>query len=449
MRYTYSGDSLTERDVADFVRLHMSHRDRLQRLYDYYDGQIRVDKGNKRDLAANNRLNSNLAQYITDTATSFFVGIPPTYSYDDDRLEELLGDINDANDESTVDYEVAENMSIAGEGFDLVYISSDKEIRFRSVDPRDAFLIVDDSIESRVLAGVRLWRKYVRKTPELHGELYLPGLTRRFRYLGGSVSIYEDMVTPFSRVNLTEYPNNRHRAGDFARVTDNIDGYNLAISDVADDLQDTANAYLVLKGFEDPDKETLDTLKTQRVLGMPEDSDASFVTKQLSDVVTANHIKTLRQDIMQVAKVPDLTDESFSGNASGVALQYKMWGISQLFRTKSRYMDRGLFARARLILDALRITDNYTIGEDISKLMSIKFTQNMPKDTASILDDAIKAQSMVSSETVREMVAPATGVTAADEKDRMEEDATEGDYTETPQAKKKMSKSKAVTEDGE
>ena len=428
MRYIFSGGELKAADIAEYIEMHLRHRERLQRKYDYYDGKIRIEKGVKRELAANNRLNTNLAGYITDTATAYFVGIPPMYSYEDERLAEILGDIYDANDESTVDYEIAENMSIAGEGYDLVYISDDKEVRFRSVDPRDAFLIIDDTIECRVLAGVRMWRKKQNGQKVLHGELYLPALTRQFRYEGGAVIFYAEAATPFSRVNLTEYPNNRHRTGDFEKVTANIDGYNLAISDVADDLQDTANAYLVLRGFERPDEETLDTLKHERVLGLPNDSDAGFITKQLSDSMTKNHIKTLRQDIMQVAKVPDLLDESFSGNSSGVALQYKMWGISQLFRTKSKYMDRGLFARARLVTEGLRVTHGLNLEEDVSKIMSIKFTQNMPQDVATILDNAIKAGSVVSGETAREMAAPATGVSPEDEKKRMEDEAAGGDY---------------------
>ena len=61
--------------------------------------------------------------------------------------------------------------------------------------------------------------------------------------------------------------------------------------------------------------------------------------------------------------------------------------------------------------------------------MSIKFTQNMPQDVATILDNAIKAGSVVSGETAREMAAPATGVSPEDEKKRMEDEAAGGDYS--------------------
>lgn len=426
MRYIFSGDTLTERDIARFIERHRSHRAMLQRKYEYYEGRAGLDKGKKREAAANNRLNTNFARYITDTATAYFVGVPPLYAYDDDALGRSLNEVFDANDEAAVDYEIAENMSIAGEGYDLVYISDEKEVRFRSIDPRNAFLIIDDSIECRVLAGVRLWQRYISGRPQTHGELYLPGETRRFRYTGGKVQYYETMQTPFSQVNLTEYPNNRHRTGDFETVTANIDGYNLALSDVADDLQDTANAYLVLRGFEHPDDDTMNVLKKERVLGMPEDSNAGFITKQLNDTAIVSHLRTLRQDIMQVAKVPDLSDESFSGNASGVALQYKMWGIGQLFRIKAQYMDRGLFARARLICDALGRQNRYAGEGDISKLIHIKFTKNMPEDAATVLDNAIRAQAVVSAQTVRELAAPATGVTPEDERQRMEAEAAEG-----------------------
>jgi len=47
--------------------------------------------------------------------------------------------------------------------------------------------------------------------------------------------------------------------------------------------------------------------------------------------------------------VPDLTDEHFAGNLSGVAMRYKLLGLEQLTSIKERYFREGLRCRIKLI----------------------------------------------------------------------------------------------------
>ena len=52
--------------------------------------------------------------------------------------------------------------------------------------------------------------------------------------------------------------------------------------------------------------------------------------------------KAIKDDIHEFSKVPCLTDENFVGNASGVAMKYKLLGFEGLGKTKERYFKRGL-----------------------------------------------------------------------------------------------------------
>lgn len=427
MRYKISGE-LTDKLIIKYIKKHDHERSMtMQKLYDLYMGKVPVHKTvTKSEGSANNNLNSNLAKYITDTATGYFVGVPPVYKYNDDKAE-LMSQIFDQNDEATTDFEIAENMSIAGCGYDLVYIDSDKRIRIDSVDPRGAFLICTMDIDPRVLAGVRYWHDD-NNHDIIYGELYEPFRTRIFKLTGGILTIANEINTPFSEANLTEYPNNRHRLGDFEQVMDNINGYNLVMSSIADDIENTANAYLVLQGFDAPDEETLEVFRRDRVLGMPEDSTAQYITKNLNDSAIENHRKALKQDIMQISGVPDLSDESF-GNASGVALRYKLWGIDQLFERKRQFFDRGLFHRMKLIAEAIKLVYSTDIG-DAAELVSVKFTRNMPRDISTDIEDVVKISGMVSDRTKYELLEPITQVTAADEEQRIIDQGTE--YGENP-----------------
>ena len=57
----------------------------------------------------------------------------------------------------------------------------------------------------------------------------------------------------------------------------------------------------------------------------------------------------LAHDIHKFSMVPDLTDEHFAGNLSGVAMRYKLLGLEQLTSVKERYFREGLRHRIRLI----------------------------------------------------------------------------------------------------
>ena len=74
-------ESLTEKDIREIINENSTDV-KYGMLHDYYVGNHRILGENKKDSTApNNRLVNNMAKYITDTATGYFVGsrlsIPP------------------------------------------------------------------------------------------------------------------------------------------------------------------------------------------------------------------------------------------------------------------------------------------------------------------------------------------------------------------------------------
>ena len=55
----------------------------------------------------------------------------------------------------------------------------------------------------------------------------------------------------------------------------------------------------------------------------------------------------LAADIHKLSMVPDLTDEQFAGNVSGVAMRFKLLGLEQLTKIKERWFREGLRTRLR------------------------------------------------------------------------------------------------------
>ena len=412
------GEALTEARLGALLAAHERAMRPKRRLREDYLGLSPVHKGRVARGRPNNEAYTALGRYIVNTATGYLVGVPPVYVYDDGDAAARLSEVLDANDETTVNYALAEDMAMVGWGMDLVWFDETGAVRLRELDPLDAFLVRTADLAGEARYGVRLYREArADGVVVTRGEVYSPKDVQPFSYDGAARFTGDPQPHHLDGVPMTEYPNNRFNQGDFEPVRRDIDAYNLALSCAADDLQSVANAFLALVGMGATDEAAIEEANRTRVLLLPEGGAAQFITKEVADSALQHHKADLRRDILQVAGVPDLSDEFFSGNASGVALRYKLWGLDQLWARKKSYMERSLFRRLRLIAGALNLK-GARIGE-VSRLVTIKWTRNMPQDVSEKVTAAQALSGIASNQTVYEALEPVTGVTAADEAARV------------------------------
>ena len=73
--------------------------------------------------------------------------------------------------------------------------------------------------------------------------------------------------------------------------------------------------------------------------------------------------------------VPDLTDEQFAGNVSGVAMRFKLLGLEQLTKIKERWFREGLRARLKLFCAFLSLRGEPPVDAD---RVQIVFTRALP-----------------------------------------------------------------------
>ena len=85
------------------------------------------------------------------------------------------------------------------------------------------------------------------------------------------------------------------------------------------------------------------------VLSLPDsEARAEWLCKQLNEADTEVLKNAIKADIHKMSMVPDLTDEQFAGNSSGVAMKYKLLGLEQLTKIKERWFREALKERLRL-----------------------------------------------------------------------------------------------------
>lgn len=332
---------------------------RYEKLNKYYDGEHKIlDRTLSNSSLPNNKIVANHAEYITDMATGYVFGTPVSYSGNgSDELNKTFTEI----DEDSHNNELALDLSIFGVGYELLYMNDD-EVPYPELavsSPLNSFIVVDSTVKHKPIFGVTYYPKYdIEGSKKGHDvNVYTDkDITHHFfsDLNNESPSIDESEEHFFNGIPLIEYKNNKKLKGDFEGVITLIDAYNLLQSDRVNDKEQMVDALLAVIGADfgddtDEKVETAKLLKELKIIELDQGGDAKWLVKNLNETEIEVLKNSLKDDIHEFSKVPCLTDENFVGNASGVAMKYKLLGFEQLGKTKERYFKQGLRQRLKLM----------------------------------------------------------------------------------------------------
>lgn len=376
--------------VGEFLR---TVRPERQRLYDYYRGEQSVDKGETVRGRPDNRLRAPFPRYITEVHTGYFLGLPPTVAYGGAagaRYAALSREL----DLPHLYFDLGRDLSICGAGFALVWAERGG-VKVCRCDPCDCFAIRSGDAGAPLLAAVRLFASGRGGT---RGVLYTAERLVPFVWDGTGVTLGAAEENLLHTIPLLPFSNNCQGVGDFAMVTGLVDAYNVLLSGALDDMQSVANAFLALYGMQGTTQRDIEQANRSRILSLSEGGRAEFVVKNLNHEALGQLEVNLRRSILQLSMTPDLCDEHFAGNSSGVALQYKLWGIEQVRAAKERTFTDGLRALLAVLTEGERLLGrsvDLTGGE-------VTFYKNLPQDNAALAETLISLSPLLSRQTILE-----------------------------------------------
>ncbi|MCM1212922.1 MAG: phage portal protein [Lachnospiraceae bacterium] len=412
-------ESLTEQDIRDIIDENTTDM-KYGKLHDYYVGKHQILYERKRSGAdPNNRLVNNMARYITDTATGYFLGQPVIYGSRDEGFLEAIQDIFDYNDEQDHNMELAKNCSISGSCFEMLYLDEDARIRLARIPPGQGIMIYEtDSGFSEPMAFIRRIISRDKNRNEIQKvEFWNAHMVMRFRSVGGGVLNLEAVQEHYWQdVPFVEYINNEERIGDYEGVITMIDAYNRVQSNTANYFQYNDDAILKVLRLGDVSEDDVKRMKEQGAIVLEDGGDVDWLLKKVDDTALENYKNRLREDIHTMANVPHLCDEAFGGNLSGVAISYKLWSLEQLCAIKERKFKRGLQRRIELITNILSIMGDSFDYRD----MDIKFRRNKPQNDKEIAEIVTMLSDDLSRETRLQMIPSVENV--QDELERLEEE---------------------------
>lgn len=160
------------------------------------------------------------------------------------------------------------------------------------------------------------------------------------------------------------------------------DAANELLSSEIDDYSAFCDAFLVLQGV-DAETDDIAAMKENRVLLLPENASAQWLTKSANDAQVENILKRIHESIYRVAQCPDFSSESFVGGvSSGVAIQYRLTGMETRAGRVEALMKKALQRRIEIICGIASLK----LGEEVFRDIDIDFKRNIPEDTTSIIN---------------------------------------------------------------
>ncbi len=354
-----------------------------------------------KQTGADNRLVVNLPKYLVDTYNGFFSGIAPKISLDDDKENQKLQDWNNTN--SFVDKlnEISKQADIYGKSYAFVYQDEDSQTRVTYCSPSHAFMVYDDTVNREPLAFVR-YHYDNSSDATAKGTIYYADAS--YDFVGPAINP-EPTPNLYKLVPAVEFYENEERQGVFDGCITLINELDRALSQKANQVEYFDNAYLYMLRIQlEKDRDTgqpmLD-LKNDRFIYAPADTAVNgkigFVSKPDGDNMQENLINRLTEWIFQTAMIPNMNDQAFSGNSSGVALQYKLLPMKNRASNKERKFVHSLRHLYQIIFSV------GTVLPDSSKNkwqdLSFQFTRNMPANIADEVNSAVNASGIVSKET--------------------------------------------------
>lgn len=353
----------------------------------------RAIQSRRREMGLPNlRLAHAFPQYIAAMASGYLLGKPVMYQSESQKtaLDALLRAYN-RTDTPSVDSELARNASVFGRGVEILFADENACPRTAALSPENAFVVYDGSVENKPLFGVHF--SEIRSLDHCQEGYLINVYTKKnvYTFEAGEL-IREDYGTPeirphyFGGVPMIEYWNNQDESGDFEQVLDLIDAYDILESDRVNDKEQFVDALLVITGArmetDDQGRTPGQQLRQDKLLYLPDsDASASYLARSMNESDVEILKNALRDDIHKFSMVPDLTDEKFAGNSSGVAMKFKLLGLEQLVRIKERWFREALRERMRRFAYFLSVQGVPEL--DVSGVMMV-FTRSLPANDLEI-----------------------------------------------------------------
>lgn len=354
---------------------------KLQKWGNYYNGKHAILNKSYADKSKEcNHIVTNYCKIVTDTYSGYICGKPVSYT-SNQNIDDVQDCIN-YNDSDAEDMAWCTNALIYGVGYELQWIDKYSQVRYSQVNPLNAFVIYDNTLDCDLLYFVRWYKRDNFDDNDIFNvEVYSDKTVKTYQAhgLGGALELISEEQHYFNDVPVSVFYLNDLETNIFDCIISLNDAYNELQSSEIDDFNAWVDAYLTLVGV-DADSEDIASMKENRVLILPEGAQATWLTKNASDTQIVNMLDNIKKNIFKVTACPDMSDETFLAQ-SGTALAYKLVGFENVASSIVARFTKAIQRRIELICNVLNLKASEATWRDIN----INFVRNLPVNLTEIV----------------------------------------------------------------
>ena len=415
--------------IKKLIENHATEKERILKLKEYYKNNNAIKNREQSDPnKPNNLLSHGYARYITDSYCGYFLGKPVVYKSNNEALLEQINENFIYNDEVGNNIALAQEASIAGYAYEVMYIDENSDLRFKAVNSEELIAVYDNTIEEKLQFAIRYYDVYNLENEDIKEVvLYTKNEVVYYDFKDDNLTEKSRETHYFNDVPIIDYENNNNRLGDYEPVISLIDAYDKAQSDTSNDFEYFTNALLVVSGVVmESDNEQPLNFKDNRVLNFADtNSKAEYLIKNINDSALENYKDRLNNDIHRFSNVVNMSDQNFGGNLTGIAIKHKLTGMEYITGIKETKFKKGLMRRIELATTVLNIKTS-----DVYLYAEIKpvFTRNMPTNEEELTNLAKGLVGIVSDQTVLSMLPQVDDVVAEMEMIAKEKENTLDNY---------------------
>jgi len=311
------------------------------------------------------------------------------------------------NDIDDLFMEWGKEAMIKGLSHIIAYQNEESKTKLMRLSPEDVILVYKNSSTKELEYAIRLYvidaedTKITTRYAEVYSANKIETFTQTETAIGRGKSFAgftfsHETNHIYGRIPVVTFYNNEESMSDLEKIESLVNDYDKVLSDVSNEFEAYRNAYLLIKNMT-MSNDSLSKLKDEGIVEVTENGDMKFVTKTVQTEAIDSHLVRLEKNIYKFSQVPDLSDENFAGNLSGVAIRFKLFGLETKCIIKERKMEKAIRNLFRVLSAPIGIIAN-KLPDAIE--LKIDFTRNVPNNILELVETVTKLDGMVDKETL-------------------------------------------------
>lgn len=397
--FTYpAGEELSASDVMSFVSKNQELARKYHKYMDYYVGKHAILEKPNTITGEPVKIVDNIPKYLVDTYNGYFTGIEPKITLDDTTANDSLQDWNSETSIFDKLSELSKQVDIYGRSYLFVYQNDEGNTCLSVSKPTHSFIVYDNTVSQKPICfvtygknsdGILVATVYYSDhvVDVINNEIYEHDLN-------GGANVYGQI--PAVEFYETTERQSLYGAGTLTL----IDALDDTLSQKLDNINYIANSYMYLLGAKVDDNDLANFFQNRFINAAGADAKdlkIGFLQRPDGDNLEEHMIKHLNDAIHQNTGIPDLRDEAFGGNVSGVAIRYKLMSMANRAMNKERKFKYGLKKLYKIVFSPIT---NVDVKEDDWIDLKFKFTRNIPTNLSDEASIASSLKGLVSDETL-------------------------------------------------